>query len=327
MPFPQSIPTFADLVAAHHRIRPLINHTPVKRSDELDDLLGAQLLFKCENQQEAGAFKYRGATNAVQSLTNEEAARGVATHSSGNHAAALALAAQKRGIPAYIVMPENAPSLKIERVKGYGGQITFCAPTLEARESTLAEVVKSTGATFIPPYDCFEVVCGQGTAAIELLRESGPFDVVMVPVGGGGLLSGTAIAVKHLSPTTLVIAGEPVNADDAYHSFKSGHLIPSNNPDTIADGLKTSLGGLNFSIIKRYVDDIIPVSENAIREAMRMLYQTTGIRAEPSSAVPLAAVIEHPEPFRNKRTGIIITGGNISVQMFNTLCHPSDKTS
>ncbi len=313
------IPQFADLVAAHRRIRPFINHTPVERSDELDNFLGAQLLFKCENLQEAGAFKYRGATNAVQSLTDEKAPRGVATHSSGNHAAALALAAQKRGIPAYIVMPENAPAIKKERVKSYGGIITFCAPTLEARESTLAEVVKKTGATFIPPYDCFEVICGQGTAAIELLRESGPFDVVMVPVGGGGLLSGTAIAVKHLSPATLVIAGEPANADDARRSLKAGKIIPSNNPDTIADGLKTSLGVLNFVIIRRFVDDIYTASEQSIRAAMNLLHKSTGLMVEPSSAVPLAALIENKEFFRGKRVGIVLSGGNITSDKFGDL--------
>lgn len=315
-----STPQFKDLEAAHQRIRPFIVRTPVVRSKELDEYLGVQLFLKCENQQEAGSFKYRGATNAVQCLSSNAATRGVATHSSGNHASALALAAAKRNIPAYIVMPENAPEIKVERVKSFGGKITFCTPTLRARESTLMEVIEATGATFIPPYDYFEVICGQGTAAIELLDEVGQLDVVMTPVGGGGLLSGTAISVKHLLPSARVIAGEPANADDAYRSFKSGHLIPSNDPNTIADGLKTSLGVLNFSIIRRYVDDIIPVTEDTIREAMKVLHETTGIMAEPSSAVPLAAVMQHPEFFRNKRIGIIITGGNISPERFRELC-------
>jgi threonine dehydratase len=313
------IPGFADILDAQKRIAPFINHTPVVRSEELDALLDAHLFFKCENRQEAGAFKYRGATNAVQRLTQEEALRGVATHSSGNHAAALALAAKKRGIPAFIVMPENAPLVKVERVRSYGGEITFCEPTLEARETTLAEVVAKTGATFIPPYDYFDVVCGQGTAAVEMLEDAGPFDVVMAPVGGGGLLSGTAIAVKHLSPSTLVIAGEPVNADDACRSFKAGRIIPSDNPDTISDGLKTSLGELNFEIIRRLVDDIYTATELSTRAAMGLLRKKTGLMVEPSSAVPLAALIEHKAFFRGKRVGIILSGGNITGEKFDKL--------
>ncbi len=313
------IPQYADIVEAHRRIEPFIIKTPVLSSNELDDMLDAHLFFKCENQQEAGAFKYRGATNAVQRLTHEQASYGVATHSSGNHAAALALAAQKRGIPSFIVMPENAPQVKIDRVKSYGGEITFCKPTLKARETTLAEVVERTGATFIPPYDYFDVVCGQGTAAVEMLEEVGPLDVVMVPVGGGGLLSGTAITVKHLAPSTLVIAGEPANANDAYCSFKAGRLIPSENPDTIADGLLTSLGVLNWAIISRLVDDIYTASENSIRAAMVLLRKKAGLMVEPSSAVPLAALIEQKEFFRGKRVGIILTGGNITGEKYDTL--------
>ncbi|MFO8000324.1 MAG: pyridoxal-phosphate dependent enzyme [Marinilabilia sp.] len=314
-----SVPSFSDILDTWKRISPLVKHTPVISSEALDQIFDADIFFKCENEQEAGAFKFRGATNAVRKLTDEQARKGVATHSSGNHAAALALAANQRGIPAYIVMPRNAPDTKTQRVKKYGGKITFCEPTLEAREQQLKKVVERTGATFIPPYDHYDVICGQGTAGLELIEEAGPFDVVMAPVGGGGLLSGTSIVTKHLLPKALVIAGEPANADDARRSLKARKLIPSVNPDTIADGLKTSLGRLNFRIISALVDDIFTAEENSIRQAMLLLRDKAGIMAEPSSAVPLAAMMENRELFRGKKIGMIISGGNISDQTFEDI--------
>jgi len=313
-----SIP-FEYLLKAGERIRPYVRKTPVKSFETLNDFFKSQVYFKCENFQEAGAFKFRGATNAVLKLKKEEAVKGVATHSSGNHAAALALAAKNIGIAAYIVMPSNASTIKIENVRKFGGEITFCGPTLEAREEMLEQVVKKTGATFIHPYDLDDIVCGQGTAAFELVEESGPFDVVMAPVGGGGLLSGTAIAVKHLDPSCLVVGGEPANADDARKSFLAGELIPQRNPNTIADGLRTSLGRINFECISRYVDDILTADEDSIREAMVLIRNETGMMVEPSSAVPVGVMLKNRGFFENKKTGIIISGGNISADTFDEL--------
>jgi len=310
---------FQDILKARQRIAPFVERTPVITSQSLNRLLDAEIWFKLENQQKAGAFKFRGATNAVQNLSEEDAKRGVATHSSGNHAAALALAAKNRGIPAYIVMPENAPEIKVENVRKFGGQITFCKPTLQAREDTLLEVTAKTGALFIPPYDCYDVICGQGTAAVELIEEAGPFDILMTPVGGGGLLSGSAVAAKNMFSETLVVAGEPLEADDACRSLKAGEIIPADNPQTIADGLKTSLGKLNFEIISQYVDEILTARESSIRAAMVLLRKQVGIMAEPSSAVPLAAITENREFFRGKKIGIIISGGNISETLFYKL--------
>jgi len=320
----QATITFQNIKEAYKRIRSLVNHTPVRTSDSLNELLDTQLFFKCENQQKSGAFKFRGATNAVQKLTDEEAQKGVATHSSGNHAAALSLAAHNKNIPAYIVMPKDAPKIKIENVKRYEGMITFCEPTLEAREEGLEKVIKQTGATVIHPYDFEDVICGQGTAAMEMIEEYGPFDIIMTPVGGGGLLGGTSVAAKHMIPDIKVIAGEPANADDAYRSFKAGYIIPSQNPNTIADGLKTSLGNLNFQLIQQYVDQILTVSEQSIREAMVLLHTHTGIMAEPSSAVPLAAILENRNIFQRKKVGIIISGGNISEENFNRITKAGD---
>ncbi|PWD99326.1 pyridoxal-phosphate dependent enzyme [Marinilabilia rubra] len=312
---------FQDILNAQKRIEPFVTETPVVTSNALNSMFGAEIFFKLENKQEAGAFKFRGATNAVQNLSEEEAAKGVATHSSGNHAAALALAAKNRGIPAYIVMPENTPQIKVENVKRFGGQITFCKPTLEAREEELKQVIEKTGAIFIPPYDYYDVICGQGTAALELIEQAGPFDIVMAPVGGGGLLSGSAIATRKLLPNAQIIAGEPANADDACRSLKAGKIIPSNNPDTIADGLKTSLGENNFKIIHEFVDHIFTAKEESIRAAMVLLRKQAGIFAEPSSAVPLAAMAENKEYFRGKRIGVIISGGNISEETFSMLTY------
>jgi threonine dehydratase len=276
-------------------------------------MAGGRIFFKCENLQKAGAFKIRGACNAVFSLSEDEAKRGVATHSSGNHAAALALAAQWRGIPAHVVMPETAPRVKKLAVAGYGAEIVFCKPTLESRERALAEVVARTGAAVVHPYNDLRVITGQGTAAIELLDQVQDLDLVLAPVGGGGLLSGTAIAVSLVSPKTAVIAAEPERADDAYRSFKSGHIVPSVHPNTIADGLLTSLGDLTFPIIRRHVRDIVLVSEEAIVEAMRCLWERMKILVEPSAAVPLGAVLSRGLKVAGLRVGIILSGGNVDL--------------
>ncbi len=307
------IPGIEDIRRAAGIISPEAHRTPVLTSRSLDRITGAHLFFKCENFQRAGAFKFRGAYHAVSRLEAEEARRGVATHSSGNHAAALALAASLRGLPAYIVMPENAPAIKKAAVKEYGGHITFCAPTLDAREETLAQVVQETGAVFIHPYDHPHVIAGQGTAALEVLEEVPAPDIVMTPVGGGGLLSGTSLAVKALSPATQVIGAEPAGADDAYRSFRSGVLVPSVHPQTIADGLLTSLSERTFSIIRDHTDDILTTTEENIRKALRLILQRMKIVIEPSAAVPLAVVLEHPQVFEGKRVVIILSGGNLEV--------------
>jgi threonine dehydratase len=305
--------TFSDIEKAHERIRPYIHHTPVLSSQSINQIVDAELFFKCENLQKVGAFKFRGACNSVFSLTPEEAKNGVCTHSSGNHAAALALAARMRGIPAYIVMPENAPEIKKIAVAGYGAQITFCTPTLEARESTLKRVAAETGATEIHPYNYFNVICGQGTAAKELIEEIGQLDVVMAPVGGGGLLSGTALSTKALLPQARVIAAEPAGADDAFRSFYSKTLQPPVAPKTIADGLLTSLGSLTFPIILNNVDQIVTVSEASIVAAMRMIWERMKIISEPSSAVPLAAILENKVDVKGQKVGIILSGGNVDL--------------
>ena len=309
----KNIPDYEDVVKAHALIGPFIHRTPVFTSQSINRITGGELFFKCENLQKVGAFKFRGACNAVFSLSEEEAAKGVATHSSGNHAAALALAARMRGIPAYIVMPRTSPAIKKTAVAGYGGQITLCEPTLQARESTLAQVVAHTGATEVHPYDNFYVIAGQGTAARELIEDAGAMDIIMTPVGGGGLLGGTAISAKFLLPYCGIIAAEPAGADDAYRSFRSKTLIPSENPGTIADGLLTSLGKRNFQIILEKVDDIVTVSEEKIIEAMRMVWERMKIIIEPSSAVPLAAILEGKVKTEGKRTGIILSGGNLDL--------------
>jgi len=307
------LPNFSDIEKAHDRIRPMIHLTPVLTSQSINEIVGAELFFKCENLQKVGAFKFRGACNSVFALTKEEARNGVCTHSSGNHAAALALAARMRGIPAYIVMPENAPEIKKKAVAGYGAQITFCEPTLAARESTLKKVAQETGATEIHPYNYFNVICGQGTAAKELIEQTGQLDIIMAPVGGGGLLSGTALSAKALLPNVQVIAAEPSGADDAYRSFQSRTLLPSVAPKTMADGLLTSLGSLTFPLILNNVDQIVTVSEEKIVEAMRMIWERMKIIIEPSSAVPLAAILENKVDVKGKIVGIILSGGNVDL--------------
>ncbi len=308
------LPDYTDVVKAHELIRPMVHRTPVLTSRSINLITGAQLYFKCENLQKVGAFKFRGACNAVFSLSDEQVARGVCTHSSGNHAAALALAARLRGVPAYIVMPNNAPSIKKKAVEGYGAQITFCEPTLASRESTLAEIAAKTGATEIHPYNNFEVIAGQGTAAKELLEEVGPLDILLCPIGGGGLLSGTSITGRELNPKGLVIAAEPEGADDAYRSFHAKKLIPSVNPKTIADGLLTSVGEINFRIIQRKTDEIVTVSERGIVQAMRMIWERMKIIVEPSSAVALAAILENKVEVKDKKIGVILSGGNVDLE-------------
>ncbi len=308
------LPEFTDICSAHELIRPFVHRTPVLTSASINEMTGGDLYFKCENLQKVGAFKFRGACNAVFSLRDEEAAKGVCTHSSGNHAAALALAARMRGIPAYIVMPETAPEIKKKAVAGYGAQITFCQPTLEARESTLADVAVRTGAVEIHPYNNFRVICGQGTAAKELLEDIGPLDIILCPVGGGGLLSGTSIVGRAMNPAGLVIAAEPEGADDACRSFHAHKLIPSVNPKTIADGLLTSVGELNFRIIQRKTDEIVTVSERGIIQAMRLVWERMKIIIEPSSAVPLAAILENKVDVQGKKVGIILSGGNVDLE-------------
>lgn len=307
------IPDLQTIRQAAGRIRPYIHHTPVLTSRSINEIMGTTIWFKCENLQKVGAFKSRGACNAVFSLSEDEVAKGVGTHSSGNHAQALARAASIRGCKAYIVMPETSPKVKSDAVKGYGGMVTFCKPTLEARESTLAMIISKTGATEIHPYNDYRIIAGQATAALELFEESGPLDFIMCPVGGGGLLSGTALATAYLSPSTKVIAAEPAGADDAFRSFSGRTLVPSVNPRTICDGLLTSLGSKTFPIILDNVHRIITVQEESVIKAMMLTWERMKIIIEPSSAVPLAAIMENQDFFAGKKTGIIISGGNVSL--------------
>jgi threonine dehydratase len=313
-PFPMKLPELADIQAAHSRIKPFIHQTPVMKSQLLNDLFACELFFKCENFQKVGAFKFRGATNAVLSMSAEEKSRGVVTHSSGNHAAALALAARMNGIKANIVMPENAPVVKKNAVAGYGAEITFCKPTLQAREDTTRLIMERTGATLIHPYDNFNVICGQGTAALELLKERSDLEIVIAPVGGGGLMSGTSTCVKGMNDRIKVIGAEPLNANDAYISFTTGVLTPSVHPVTCADGLLTSLSELTFSIVRKNVDEILTAKEESIIECMLLIWERMKIIIEPSSATVLAIVKENPGFFRGKKIGLIISGGNVDMK-------------
>ncbi len=309
----QMRPDLPAIQEAHGRIRHLIHRTPVITSQTLDCLSGSRLFLKAENFQRGGAFKYRGATNAVRLLSEEEARRGVATHSSGNHAQALALAAGARNIPAYIVMPKNSPSAKRAAVEGYGGQITFCEPTLQAREETLENVREKTGATFIHPYDDGRIIAGQGTAALELLEEIPDLHAILAPVGGGGLLSGTAVAARGIRRDIRVLGSEPEIAGDAHHSLKEGKRLPPYPPRTVADGLRTALSDLTFSIIREEVEEIILVSETEILDAMRLLWERVKIVVEPSGAVPLAAVLNKKVNLSGLKVGLILSGGNVDL--------------
>jgi threonine dehydratase len=303
----------AAIRAAHERIRAHVHRTPVLTSLRLDEASGAHLFFKCENFQKIGAFKARGATNAVFALDDAKAKRGVATHSSGNHGTALARAAKLRGIPAHIVMPSNSAKVKVRAVESYGAQIVFCEPTQAAREAACADVITKTGATLIHSFENEDVMAGQGTAAVELLEEVSDVDLVLCPIGGGGLLCGTAVAAKSMRPKIKVIAAEPANADDAAQSFHAGRLLQTGKKFTIADGLRTNVGAPNFPIIQRYVDDIVTVSEEAIVAAMRTIWETMKIVIEPSAAVPYAAVVERKIDIGGRRVGIILTGGNVDL--------------
>jgi len=308
-----AVPSIADIQKIHEAITPYIHRTPILTSQSINEIAGAELYFKCENFQKIGAFKMRGATCAALALTQEEITKGLATHSSGNHAQAVALSARNLGTKAYIVMPNNAPEIKKEATKGYGAEITLCEPTLEARESTLAAVVAKTGAIFIHPFDNYNVIAGQASCAKELIEDAPILDILIAPVGGGGLMSGTALSAKYFSPNTTVYGVEPEIVNDAYRSMQSGKLEVNTKTDTIADGLKTNLSAKTFDIIQREVAAIFTVNEEEIVAAMKIIWERLKIVIEPSCAVPLAAILKHPEPFSQRKVGIILTGGNVDV--------------
>lgn len=307
------IPSLDDIKEVHERIKPFIHQTPVLSSTSINELAGCEIFFKCENFQKIGAFKARGGMNAVLSLSKAEQEKGITTHSSGNHAQAIALAAKTVGTKAYIVMPSNAPIIKKNGVKALNGEIIECEPTLEARESTVQQVIDRTGATFIHPFNNYDVIAGQATATVELIAEIPNLEVIMAPVGGGGLLSGTALATHYLLPDAEVIAGEPEGAADAILSFKSGKIEKAPYIKTIADGLMTNLGDKTLEIIRMYVKDIIVVSDEEIIAAMRLIWERLKIVIEPSCAVPFAALLKQKERFAGKKVGIILTGGNVDL--------------
>lgn len=306
-------PTLADIQEAAVRIAPHVHRTPVMTCSTIDGMVGASLHFKCENLQKVGAFKFRGACNTVLSLSDDEIEHGIATHSSGNHGAAVALAAQLRGTTSVVVMPSNTSAVKEAAVAHYGARIVHCEPNEESRTRTLEAIIEAEGRTLVHPFDDVRVMAGQGTAALELLEQVPDLDIVMTPVGGGGLLSGTAIAVAGLSARTRIIGAEPERADDTYRSFRAGHIIPVGIPDTIADGLRTTVGELTFPVIRELVADIVRVSEEAIVEAMRLTWQRSKLIIEASAAVPLAALLEGKVDVRDARVGIILSGGNVDL--------------
>ena len=308
-----TVPTYDDVLAAHDRIKPYIHRTPVLTSAFMNELTGAQLYFKCENLQKAGVFKARGASNAVFGLTEEKAKRGVATHSSGNHGLSLAYAAGRRGIPVTVVMPRTAPDAKKAAVRGYGGTIVECEPSTSSREAVFADVVASTGADFVHPYNDPRVIAGQGTCAKELIEELGELDAVIAPIGGGGMVSGTCLTLAAIAPSIEIYAAEPEQADDAYRSFRAGYIIADDAPNTVADGLKVPLKDLTWHFVSAKVTDILTASEAEIVAAMRLTWERMKIVMEPSSAVPLATIIKNRERFAGKRVGIIITGGNVDL--------------
>ncbi|MBP8960017.1 MAG: pyridoxal-phosphate dependent enzyme [Bacteroidales bacterium] len=307
------LPELSDIIQSYKRINPFIHRTPVMTSKQINKIFGGELFFKCENFQKTGSFKFRGATNAVLQLNDKEKKQGVITHSSGNHAAALALAASTFGIKSFAVMPVNAPNVKKNAVKGYGAEIVFCEPTQKAREQTTLEIIDKNGTILIHPYSNFNVICGQGTASVEFLEQIPDLDIIITPVGGGGLLSGTATAVKGLNSHIKVFGAEPENANDAFISFTTGILHPSLSPNTVADGLLTSLCELTFTVIRRYVDWIYTVSEESIVECMRLIWERMKIIIEPSSAVTLAVIKENPELLIGKKAGLILSGGNVEL--------------
>lgn len=307
------IPTWDDVKIAHERIRPYIHETPVLTSRFINELTGAELFFKCENFQKAGAFKVRGACNAVFGLSEEQAAVGVATHSSGNHALSLSYAAGQRGIPVSVVMPRTAPQAKKDAVIGYGGKIVECEPSTSSREAVFADMVAQSGADFIHPYNDPRVIAGQATCSRELLDQVDDLDTVIAPIGGGGMISGTCLTLSSIAPDIKIYAAEPLNADDAARSFRAGHIIADDAPQTIADGLKVPLKDLTWHFVSNHVTDILTATETEIVDAMKLIWKRMKIVMEPSSAVPLATILKNPDVFRGKRVGVIITGGNVDL--------------
>lgn len=310
------IPNYEDVLAAHARIQPYIHRTPILTSTFFDELTGANIFFKCENFQKAGAFKVRGASNAVFGLERDKARIGVATHSSGNHALSLSYAAGRRGIPVTVVMPRTAPEAKKEAVRGYGGTIVECEPSTSSREAVFAEVIAGSGAEFVHPYNDARVIAGQATCSKEMLEDIGQFDAVVAPIGGGGMVSGCCLTLSSIAPETRIYAAEPKNADDAYRSFKAGRIIADDAPDTIADGLKVPLKELTWHFVSRHVDDILVATEQEIVEAMRLIWQRMKIVIEPSSAVPVATILKNRDIFAGQRVGVILTGGNVDLGKF-----------
>jgi len=308
------VPVFEDVVAAHDRIRPHVHCTPVLTSSYFNVLTGADLYFKCENFQKAGAFKVRGACNAVFGLSKEQAKLGVCTHSSGNHALSLSYAAGRRGIPCNVVMPRTAPQAKKDAVRGYGGVITECEPSTTSREAVFAEVQSATGGTFVHPYNDPRVIAGQATCSLEFMEQVEGLEALVAPIGGGGMISGTCLTVSATAPAVKVYAAEPKNADDAYRSFKAGHIIADDAPETVADGLKVPLKDLTWHFVSRHVTDIFTATEEQIIEAMKMTWKRMKIVIEPSCAVPLAVILANPEVFRGRRVGVVITGGNVDLE-------------
>ena len=307
------IPTFDDVLQARERIQPYIHRTPVLTSSYFNELTGAQLFFKCENFQKAGAFKVRGASNAVFGLSEEQASKGVATHSSGNHALSLSYAAGRRGIKASVVMPKTAPEAKKAAVRGYGGEVFECEPSTTAREAMLEELVARTGADFVHPYNDHRVIAGQATCSLELQEEVADLDAIVAPIGGGGMISGTCLAMSNVSPQTLIYAAEPKNADDVYRSFHAGEIIEDDAPNTVADGLKVSLRPRTWHFVSNYVKDVLLATEEEIIEAMYLTWQRMKIVVEPSSSVALATIIKNKQQFAGKSVGVILTGGNVDL--------------
>ena len=308
------IPTFDDVKAAHARIMPYIHRTPVLTSSYFNSLTGAELFFKCENFQKAGAFKARGASNAVFGLSEEKAKKGVATHSSGNHGLSLSYAAGRRGIPVTVVMPRTALEAKKAAVRGYGGTVVECEPSTSSREAVFAEVVAQSGADFVHPYNDHRVIAGQATCSKELIEDIGDLDAVVAPIGGGGMVSGSCLTLSNIAQNTKIYAAEPVNADDACRSFKAGHIIADDAPETVADGLKVPLKDLTWHFVSNYVEDILLATEQEIIDATYLTWQRMKIVIEPSSAVPLATILKNKQLFAGKRVGVILTGGNVDLK-------------
>ena len=309
-----TIPTFDDVKAAHERIKPHIHCTPVLTSSYFNELTGAELFFKCENFQKAGAFKVRGASNAVFGLSDEQAAKGVATHSSGNHGLSLSYAAGRRGIPVSVVVPRTAPEAKKEAMRGYGATVVECEPSTSSREAVFADVVAQSGADFVHPYNDPRVIAGQATCSLELMEQTDGLDAVIAPIGGGGMVSGTCLTLSNIAPEVEIYAAEPKNADDAYRSFKAGRIIADDAPDTIADGLKVPLKDLTWHFVSNHVTDILLATEQEIIDAMYLTWQRMKIVMEPSCAPPLATILKNKDVFAGKRVGVIITGGNVDLK-------------